>query len=358
MAITMKEIARLAGVSQPAVSAVLNGSETIKVSKERRKKILDLIREYNYAPNNAAQRLKGGASNTIGVFGVPYVSEISQAQLLATSLELEKNGYNLLSCYGDVGTEKNAIRAMIAKGVDGIIVTTQDCPIDRCKIDVPYVHVPPCRCDSCDAAIDHRAGFFEMADYLIRHGSRRIAFIGINRLDETNVEEPDFEKYHGIVDALNHNGLPIDPQLCFSHAAADYEESKLWAMMQSARPDAICCANDYLASRLILFLQSHGVRIPEDIKVLGYDGLSLVNLISPQVATASQPIFDEMRFAVELLLRRIQNKEERVPERKLFAPKFYPNRSCGFTPEHDGKLPLCGTYSTIEFDTKFNKGTE
>lgn len=355
MAMTMKEIARLAGVSQPAVSAVINGSDTIKVSEERREKILELIREYNYTPNNAAQRLKGRASHTIGVFGVPFISEISQAQMLAASLELEKRGYNLISCYGDAGTEKNAIRALTAKGVDGIIVTTLNCPMERCKVNIPYVHVPPCGYGSFDVAVDHRAGFCEMASSLIGQGCRRIAFLGIGNLDNLEPGKPDFTKYDGVCDALKQNGLPVLPELRFSYAAADYEEEKLLQMIKTAAPDAICCANDYLASKLILFLQSRKIRVPEDIKVTGYDGLSLVNLISPAVATSAQPIFETVQFAIDLLMRRIETKEEYVPEKKLFAPEFYPNRSCGFIPEHDGKLPLHDTYSMIEFDLMFNR---
>ena len=353
--ITIKEIARLAGVSQPVVSAVLNGSGTIKVSEERRRIILDLVRQYNYVPNNAAQRLKGGASHTIGVFGVPYISEIAQAQLLATSFELEKRGYNLLSSYGDAGTEQNAIRALIAQGVDGILVTTQECPLERCGVNVPYVHVPPCGCGSFDIAVDHRAGFYEMTEYLLHQGCRRIGFLGITLFDEADEAKPDYVKYHGICDALKANNQSICPELRFSYAAADYDEATLWRMIDEARPDAICCANDYLASKLILFLQRRNVRVPEDIKVLGYDGLSFATVVSPPIGTSSQPVYEQMRQAVDLLLRRIESKEKQIPAKKLLVPKFLPNLSCGFTPEHDGKLPMRGTYSIIDFDSMFNK---
>ena len=103
MPVTMKEIAKIAGVSQPAVSAALSSKGTTKVSEEMRRKILRIAEELNYMPNNAAQRLRGRATRTIGIFGVPYVSVLTQALMLDISLELEKLNYNLLTCNGDGG---------------------------------------------------------------------------------------------------------------------------------------------------------------------------------------------------------------------------------------------------------------
>ena len=127
----MKEIARLAHVSQPAVSAALNGSGSTKVSAEKREEILALVSKLNYTPNRMAQRLKGGASRTIGIFGVPYVSILQQSMMLELSVELSKYDYNLLTCYGEKGEAAvAAVSEMLNKGVDGIIINTDFNPLE------------------------------------------------------------------------------------------------------------------------------------------------------------------------------------------------------------------------------------
>lgn len=354
MAITMKEIARLANVTQPAVSAALNGADTVKVSESTRKLILEIARAHNYTPNRAAQQLKGKASRTIGIFGVPYVSELNQTQLLALSLELEKRGYNLLSCYGRDEIEKDALNSMAAKGVDGIIVTTQENPLLESDLKIPYVHIPPWAGDSFDGAVDHCGGFCEMGRYLISAGCRRIAFLGINKLSNTSPHYPDRVKYAGLRAAAEACGLPETELSAFSYEEADFSVSKLIGFIRSTSPDAVCCANDYLAAETILNLQRSGFSVPEDIKVLGYDGLTLVNFVSPPIATVSQPIFGLAGFAVELLLQRIRNKEEFQPVKKLFSPTFLPNSSCGFQSPPEDRLRLVNTFSTLESDRILN----
>ena len=154
MPVTMKEIAKIAGVSQPAVSAALSSKGTTKVSEEMRRKILRIAEELNYMPNNAAQRLRGRATRTIGIFGVPYVSVLTQALMLDISLELEKLNYNLLTCYGDgEDAAVSAVRELVGKGIDGLIITTDFNPLEHFRTPpVPYVFCPPYQLDGFDVA--------------------------------------------------------------------------------------------------------------------------------------------------------------------------------------------------------------
>ena len=359
MAVTMKEIARQAKVTQPAVSAALNGSDSVKVSEATRKRILEIARKCNYTPNTAAQRLKGKASRTIGIFGVPYVSELNQTQLLALSLALEKRGYNLLSSYGRDEVGINALNSMIAKGVDGIIVTTEENPLLGSSLKIPYVHIPPWPCDSFDGAVDHRGGFREMGNYLFSAGCRKIAYLGINKLSGNSPSHPDWIKYSGLRDAFTRHRKTDASVFHFSYEEADFSVRKLVDMVKTFSPDAVCCANDYLAAETILNLKRNGFSIPDQIKILGYDGLTLVNFVSPPITTMSQPIFELAEFAVELLLERLKSKEEDIrPVKKMFLPCFLPNSSSGFSAAPADQLRLHNTFMTLESDRILNRGNK
>ena len=255
MPVTMKEIAKIAGVSQPAVSAALSSKGTTKVSEEMRRKILRIAEELNYMPNNAAQRLRGRATRTIGIFGVPYVSVLTQALMLDISLELEKLNYNLLTCYGDgEDAAVSAVRELVGKGIDGLIITTDFNPLEHFRTPpVPYVFCPPCQLDGFDVAIDRASGIADAFAALQKKGCRRAGYATLSVRDLA-LKHPNREKYDGIVASLNRYRMEVDREavILLNHYHGDAE--KIVRKIRSLHLDVLFCSNDYIACRLMASL--------------------------------------------------------------------------------------------------------
>ena len=360
MLVTMKEIARIAGVSQPAVSAALSSKGTTKVSEEMRRKILRIAEELNYMPNNAARRLKGRATQTIGIFGVPYVSVLTQALMLNLSLELEKLNYNLLTCYGD-GEEAavSAVKELVSKGIDGLIITTDFNPLSHFKLPpVPFVFSPPCQAEGFDIAVDHAAGTEEVFELLYRKGCRRFGFAAL--FPEDLIEgHPNREKYEGILRGLRRHRLAPLPEPVVYLDSYGGDAEKIAEKIRSLELDALFCQNDYIATRLIMPLLRAGVKIPGDLFLIGYDGLTLCDIVAVPLATIVQPNQLFAQEIVQLLMKRIHTKQELAqPAGILLKPYFYPSESCGMPNDRLKRLQFAmDTFSTLELNWKLCHNT-
>ncbi len=359
MAVTMKEIAHLAGVSQPAVSAALSGRGSVRVSDELRARILRIARDLDYVPNSAAQRLRGRKTNTIGIYGVPYVSVLTQSLMLSISLDLAAAGYNLLSCYGDTDEASyRAIKELVGKGIDGLIILTEENHILKFKKPpVPYVYCPPFSLSDFDFAIDHKAGCRLGTAKLIESGCRRIGFICTNDWETsvTNRKHASLEKLAGIRSALEEHGLPMPKEFVLTHESCQYSASTLARRVKELALDGLICANDYLAAKLMLPLAQAGISIPEDLKIVGYDGLSICDFTTVPLATIVQPMIRLSKLTTETMLSRIKSHILRPePCKQLLQPSFYANESCGMPSENTDLLISSDSYSTIELNLKLN----
>lgn len=346
MPVTMKEIAAIAGVSRQAVAAALDDIGTSKVSAATREKIREIARRMNYFPNVSARRLKGAASMTIGIYGVPYASVLSQCLFNEMSVFLDRRGYNLMASYGmNEDTAEHAVRGLIAKGVDGLIVTTQYNPVSMWKLSaLPSVFVPPGLIEGSDVCVDHAAGTAQAVKALLKKGRKK--FIFLNAEDDGIFGIPNMEKYRGFSETLAKAGIEgrlLPLKECGGNT------DKLTEIIKEISPDAIFCSNDYFAGRIIAVLTAGGVKIPEDVMVVGYDGLSLCDLCAVPLSTIVQPIRKMAETTVELLLERIKNKTtNHVPADIRLEPVFYPSASTGDVGRKWKDLPVSDYYSNLE----------
>ena len=341
MAATMKDIARIAGCTRQAVSSVFNKGGTTKVSPATREHILKIARELHFVPNQNARQLKGASSNTIGIYGVPYASVLNQSLFNLLSVELERYGYNLMACYGMTEeVTEHAIRRLFAKGIDGMIITTQNNPIFQYDLPpIPYVFMPPAATDAYDISVDHSVGTKEAAEYLLRAGRKKTLFLtpmstGIYSL-------PTQQKFEGIRSVM--------PDVIFMNIAeANGNTEVILQNIINAGVDSVFCSNDYFAGRLIQLLLGANIKVPEDIMVVGYDGLAICDLCAVPLATVIQPISAEAKAAVDLLLQRINSKDcKPEPAGISLKPYFYPSCSCGAEAK-TSQLPLYNSYSSLE----------
>ncbi len=346
MAVTMKDIARIVGISRQAVAAALSDVGTSKVSPETRERVRSVARSLHYFPNQNAKCLRGGASNTIGIYGVPYASVLTQSLFHQLSIALDAGGYELIAGYG-IGeeAEERAIRNLLARGVDGMIVTTQENPLTKWELTgVPYVFSPPAVTEGFDVVVDHAVGTEEAMRRITASGKRRTVFL--NPFNASCYGEPSEQKLLGIRNVLGEYGLePV--VMTVEECGGDAD--RLLAGLREAAPEILFCSNDYFAGRMLTLLLSSGIRVPEDMLVVGYDGLSVCDLCAVPLATVVQPLQKVAKTVAALLLERIREKcVNPVPAGIRLPSYFYPSVSCGFPNDRLRTLPMYGSHSCLE----------
>ena len=340
MPATMNDIARVAGVSRQAVAAALNPGGTSKVSEKMRNRILHIAKLLNYIPNQAARHLKGVANHTIGVYGAPYAYAAEQTYFNELCQAFDRRGYNLITSYGiSMEAAGYAVRNLLEKGIDGLIVTTAYNPLSAGLSSlIPSVFCPPARMENADIFIDHAAGMFLAAEHLLKRGCRKGIYLLPSR-SRSVFSSPDREKCAGLRKAFDQYGKEFSTltlEECSGKAAVLVDRLKQLA------PDAVFCCNDYFAGRLIGTLLAHGIKVPEEIKVVGYDGLSFCDLCAIPLATVIQTIRKKAELTVELLLRRMTAGDTRAePAMCAVKPYFQPSASCG---EQNERLELFPIY--------------
>ncbi len=342
----MKEIAKMAGVSRQAVAAALSNVGTSKVSQATREKVVEIARRLHYTPNASARSLKGAASMTIGIYGVPYASVLSQCFFNEMSVALDRRGYSLMANYGmNESVVELAVNKLLAKGIDGMIITTQYNPLASGKFPaIPSVFVPPGKIVGFDLVVDHAAGTAEAVRGILKIGRKR--FVYVSSAVHEFYGTPTMEKFRGFKEALAAAGL-TGSFLSIEDCGGD--GGKLVERLLELKPDAVFCCNDYFAGRLISLLLTAGVKIPEDMTVVGYDGLAMCDLCAVPLATVVQPVKMMAEQVVELLLKRIAEKNtECTPAGIEIKPYFYPSVSSGSENPKLRKLPVYGSYSSLE----------
>ena len=283
----------------------------------------------------------------IGIYGVPYVSVLEQSLFLELSVELSRYGYNLTTSYGwGEKASEQAIRNLLAHGVDGVIVTTMDNPMTKFELDkVPYVFSPTAGVEDYDVVVDHAAGTCEAMKALVAAGRKSAVCLAPTFMGGY-YEEANRQKYQGIVEGLKEIG--VTPSILTVEECGG-EGAVLVERLRQMAPDVLFCVNDYFAGRMMSLLLAAGIRVPDDMMVVGYDGLSICDLCSVPLSTVVQPLKKRAEIAVKLLLERIKEGNRSPEPAGIRLPSyFYPSASCGFKNEKIQKLPLYNSYSMLE----------
>jgi LacI family transcriptional regulator len=305
---TIIDVARESGVSYSTVSRTLNGYEFVKPST--REKILRAAKKLGYVPNQQARSLAGGRSNLIGVL-VPalnndYISEI----LRGIDEELAKSNYNLIlyTAHRHQGKESTYVATIMNGGADGLLLVAPliSAPyLDALRQrDFPYVLIDQSAKAEKGLIVKgtNRQGAYEATQYLIELGHRRIGFIsGLTGLNSAT------ERLEGYSAALSDHGIPLCDALI---ANGDFRERGGYAAAQKLLalgeyPTAIFASNDLSAFGTIEAIRQHGLRIPEDISVVGFDDIPQASLVYPKLTTVRQPLTQIGREAVTMLLEYI-----------------------------------------------------
>ncbi|GAA5171394.1 LacI family DNA-binding transcriptional regulator [Viridibacterium curvum] len=315
-AVTVTDVARLAKVSVSTVSRILNG--TARVSADKRSAVEAAIRTLSFKPNQFARGLKMGTTMTVGVVTQDIESPFFTRVMKGVEEALSKAGYALfiVSGHWDAHEEEDRIRLLAARRVDGIVIITgrleehalralaQRQPIVVAGRDMEAHNVR-------SVCYDQEYGGFLATRYLISMGHRRIAFI-------TGVKDhPDAQRrYAGYCRALQEAGLHSEDVLV---QQGDFTESggvlAMTRLLDSQEHfTAVFAANDQTALGARMVLHRRGIRVPDDISLVGFDDLPAAAFQTPPLTTVRQPLFEMGAYCGETLLRMLGNN---VPEREL-----------------------------------------
>lgn len=309
----IRDVAKRAGVTPMTVSRVINNSDYVK--NETRKRVEAAIAELNYVPNLLGQSLRFKQSNTIGLLipdiANPYwVTVIRGAERIASD-----NGYQVILCNSDGSEVKELaqLETLIKKQIDGFLIAPirnlpgpiefvqkQRIPIVVIGYPMPDIDVDVVRCDGEAAA-------YTIVKVLVELGHRRIAAL----TGPENIVTAR-ERVAGYKHALAAAGIPIDEELIqygHFHTRQGYEMAQ--AMLRlDPRPTAVFTGNNLIAIGVTKALEAEGIRVPQDISIVTFDGPPPDLVVDPFFTMVSQPGYDLGTHATELLLQRFKNEAD------------------------------------------------
>lgn len=328
--VTIKDVAREAGVSVATVSRVLNGSGP--VSEQTGQRIREVAGRLRYVPHGGARSLITRKTHTLGVLLPDLYGEFFSEVIRGMDDTAQHHGFHLLisRAHADRHGIETAMRAMRGR-VDGVVAMSPDFDAQS-LLDVPAMLPVVLLCsahhgDGADSlTIDNQGGTKAIVSHLVALGHTRIAIIkGASR----NYDAA--ERLRGYRAALRQAGITADPSLSaeggFTEAggyAAAVELLKL-----SSRPTAIFAANDSMAIGALSALRESGVRVPEDIAVAGFDDIPLARYMDPPLSTVRVPMHDLGARAVEMLLYGVRNKNDHTRRRERVSTEIVIRRSSG-----------------------------
>ena len=307
---TLLDVAREAGVSPSTVSRILNG--TARVSDTKRDAVLAAIKRTNFAPNQMAQGLKKGRSMTIGIVVQDISSPFFDETLRGVDDGLKDTGFTsvIVSGHWNAQEESDRIRLLLARKVDGIILLSGRISDETV---LQFAHQRPIvstgrslqEKNAIGFKIDNEYGAHLAVKHLIELGHRRIAFVSG---PPTNNDAND--RLAGYTRALREADIELDPKLIvegnFHEASGLLAVNHLFDTQQQFT--AVFAANDLCAYGVRLGLYRKGVRVPDDISLVGFDDLPGSAFTAPPLTTVHQPMYDLGRTATNALLGLINGE--------------------------------------------------
>ncbi|GIP49731.1 LacI family transcriptional regulator [Paenibacillus sp. J53TS2] len=316
MLITIYDIAQFTGFSPTTVSKVFNGYSD--VSEKTRRKILDAADELGYVPNAHARSLTTKRSWMIGVLFIepsgagilhPYFGGVIEGfKQVATS-----KGYDLMFISKDIGGKRSGyLEHCKIRGIDGVVVVLPDASDpyfqELLESKIPCVLLDQKSTVKSTVYSDNAEGVRKAVSYLHSIGHRKIAHIGGG---------PTFageQRLNGYIQAMEELGLTINPQHVVQ-GSYDYTiESGSRAMEEllkaDERPTAVFAAGDNLAVGAMMAMKRHGLRVPEDISLVGFDDIEMAKFLSPALTTVRQNTYVLGSRAADMLIYSIEGGED------------------------------------------------
>lgn len=335
---TILDVARLAGVSASTVSRYLNRSAHL--SEEAGQLVAQAVRKLDYRPSATARTMRTRRSHCLGVLvpdiANPFFVEIAGAIERTAAF----HGYTVMLCNTDEDSarEEKIVRALIDRNVDGLIMIASENTTPATLVQasrIPMVAIDRVLSGARVASIvtDHVQGGYLAAKYLLDLGHRKIALLN-GPLSITNYDD----RYQGFRQALDEYGVAWDQSLHL-RAVSGVEagaEALLGALDRGASFTAVFAANDLLAIGALLAVRRRGLRVPEDVAILGYDNIKFSEFTFPRLSTVDQPKSEMGRISTETLIRHLDAGESLPEDVVRLAPRLVPRETCAAVDREGG----------------------
>lgn len=315
--VTLKDIASLTGVSATTISNVIHGRSS-RVSQETVEKVNAAIKELGYIPNMSARTLASKSSSVVAFINHVITGDNSNmledpfhsTAIGAIERTLSQNGYYLM--LRTVKTTEELLSFLKNWNVDGLFLTgvfndTFFDALSTCKIPVvlldSYVRHP----DICNVGLEDFRGSYLATQHLIENGHRQIGLV-TPKLKDGGVLQ---ERFLGYKAALINGAVPFDSSIVFEYEMDSVESCQAAADAIASHKEltGLVATADQLAVGIMPGLKSHGIRIPEDLSIVGFDDLPLCRLVTPPLTTIHQDMHKKAAVAADFMLELLHGSQ-------------------------------------------------
>ena len=329
---TVRDVAKLAGVSPITVSRVINNAGYI--SEETRGHVEEAIRQLGYVPNSLARSLRLRQTNTLALVLTDITNPFWTTVVRGVEDAASDAGYNVILCNTDESEieQEKYLNVLLQKRVDGVLLVPVRCTRETVRViqdqNVPLVvldrHIPGVEIDS--VRCDSEGGGYALVRLLLSHGHRKIAMLsgpqGVSSADD---------RVAGYQRALAEAGLNYQDELIFY---GEFTQQSGYEMMKNGlavqpRPTAIFAANNFIAMGAFKAVRDAGLKVPDDIALVGFDDLPLELIIDPFFTVAAQPAYEMGKRATELLLARVVGQAPAACQEIILPTEIIVRRSSG-----------------------------
>ncbi len=330
MRTTIKQVADKSGVSIATVSRVFNDSELVE--EETKKKVLLVVEELRYSPNQIARSLSLNRTNAIGLLLPDLHGEFFSEVIRGVDTVVQQCNHHLLvsSSHNKKEEIRTALRMMSGR-VDGLIIMSPNIDAETLHLNLPRnLPVVLLNCFINDRSfdsinIDNYAGAFMIVKHLIQHGHSKIAIIKGN---ENNLDAR--QRIDGYRAALKEAGL-LDFAL---EVVGDFTQSSGYDAVKiileaKEKPTAIFATNDSMAIGAMSALKERGIEIPDEIAIVGFDDIPVAQYLQPRLTTVRIDVAEYGAQAMKRLHTFIQDSNEHIRQHTVISPQLSIRDSCG-----------------------------
>lgn len=318
MAVKLTDVAKKAGVSVTTVSRVINNHGYL--SEKTKNKVFGAMKELNYQPNSVARSLQGKRMKLVGVifpgiinpFFAELVEDIDQA--------LFNQGYKIILCNAgqDKKKERDYLRMLLANQVDGIIAGAHNLGIaEYQQLGLPIVSFDRKLSNNVPiVSPDNYQGIRLAVHDLMQANCQHIYFLG-NKRTNGNPTDERLKAYRDMAQELGFTAHVCS--VAFSDSTV-LKRITIHRMLEQGHPDGVVCTDDLTALLVLQEAKRLGIKVPTDLKVIGFDGTKQIQTYHSELSTIAQPINDIATLLVKLLLRRISHPQEKLKQMHYILP--------------------------------------
>lgn len=336
--ITIKDVAKASGVSLATVSRVINGTDM--VSKATKEKVMEAVRNLGYNPNNAARALVSQKTNAIGIVVHNLHDPFFYDLIKGFEAGAQQTRYNVIFCSvlgSDIKSKEKYLKYLTNGVVDGVILygsyLTDESVMrylkdrDSMKYVMIENDIPDFQCNKL--LIDNTGGAQSAIKYLTNKGHRSIAHICGNPNKKVTID-----RLNGYLNGLRLAGLEIQDGY-IGHTSTDYKSGyeRMREMMElQDRPSAVFCSDDAIASYAVRAALDLGMRVPEDVSVIGFDNQTILPdcYRGPQITSVEQPLYQIGYDSVALLSGQLEDRNAAMNIRKTYETRIVEKETVGF----------------------------